>query len=171
MTIPITTPMPITGTKISTSQFGADVVTDLNAIATSLNNPWIDFSGSFGISTTGAAITKGASIYQARYKQIGKCVDYAFKVSIGAGFSPGSGDYLWPAPVQVSANSWPIIAGAAWVNDSGTALRVGSIVGVSVSSFAIFLYNITGGSLGSAGPGTAWAAGDSVLAQIRYEAT
>lgn len=170
MTVPITTTQPLTNTKVSVAGFGSLVATDLAAIGTALNSAWTDISSTFFISTDGSAVTKGASTVIARYKQIGKMVDFGFKITIGSGFAAGSGNYLFALPVTPHATGVSQICGSCWINDSGTALRVGSAVSSSATTIGLTIYNITGGSLGAAGPGTAWAANDQIIAQVRYEA-
>lgn len=146
---------------------GRDLQTLADALA-ALTGPWTDFSSSFTITASTTAPTKGAgTVYTARYNRAAKIVDYEFEITIGAGFSAGSGGYRFLLPV--AAQTAPgMCVGLLRVFDSGTAYYLASLTLQDSTHVEAIL---TGGSnvLGSAGPGTAWATGDVLRGQIRYE--
>ena len=170
MTVPITTQVPITGTPESTSTFGVPVYNDLVALAAAINNPWIDNSAGYVISTTGSATSKGNSTYTSRYKQMGKMVMTQVLITIGSTFGVGSGDYLLPLPVVANGSAVASITGPLLIQDAGTAFRPGTATGFSSTAYKIFCTGVTGGPIGSGGPGTAWGAGDQINVSLLYEA-
>jgi len=142
-----------------------DVLAD---VETALIDAWTDYSASFSISAVTTPPTKGASVYVARYKRLGKTVDYMFSVTIGAGWASGSGAYIFPLPVAARAVQQQV--GPARVFDTGTAYRYGFLEANTSTSQSRIILDSGTDFLGSAGPGTAWATGDIIVANIRYEA-
>lgn len=130
--------------------------------------PWTDFSASALVSAPGG-YAKGLTSYSARYQRNGKVTNYGFTISIntGGGFAPGAGPWSFLLPVTAQGLNG---VGSVWVNDSGTALRVGSLILASTTTAQAYLYNVPGNALDSNGPGTAWATGDVIRGFITYEA-
>lgn len=141
-----------------------DVLAD---VVLALTDEWTDYSSTFAITATTTSPTRGASAYVARYKQLGKTVDYMFSVTIAAGWSSGSGAYIFPLPVTARAANQAI--GIIRVLDAGVGYRVGFLETTTTTTGRIIL-DSGADFLGSAGPGSAWATGDAILAQLRYEA-
>jgi hypothetical protein len=159
--VPLSPVAPLPGEKITTWPQGVDTAVNPMIAA------WTDFSSSFTITAVTTNPGKGTSTYIAHYLQRGKTVDFFF--SVGVGFSSGgSGAYRFLLPV--TANASLIGMGPAWVNDTGTAFRVGVCTFVNTTHVEIYLSNITGAALGDGGPGTVWAIGDVIKASITYEA-
>lgn len=145
----------------------ASKLVTISTLLTAITDEETDYSSSFSIGATTTPPTKGASVYVARYKRIGKDVVYKFSVTIGAGWSSGSGAYIFPLPVTARAiNQDP---GVARVLDATTNYRLGFVEAISTTTCRIVLDSGTD-FLGSAGPGTAWATNDVIVAAIRYEA-
>lgn len=142
------------------------VSADPTARQDAAESAWTTYAG-FTITASTTNPAKGNSTYIARYKQIGKTVQLAFKVDIGSTFSPGSGTYSFSLPV--AANGALLAQGVAKVFDSGTANLVAAIDPVGSTTCQVTIHN-SGGSLGSAGPGTPWAGGDYIRGSITYEA-
>jgi len=153
---------PLPGEKITTWPQGVD------SAVNPLLAAWTNYSSSLVLTATTTNPTKGPSTYLAHYIQMGKVVHYYFSITIAGGFSSGSGSYRFSLPV--TANASLIGLGPAWVNDSGTALRVGTTNLIDTTHAEIYLSNITAGPLGDGGPGTVWAVGDIIKGSITYEA-
>ena len=128
---------------------------ELVALAAAINNPWIDNSAGYVISTTGSATSKGNSTYTSRYKQMGKMV---------------MTQVLLPLPVVANGSAVASITGPLLIQDAGTAFRPGTATGFSSTAYKIFCTGVTGGPIGSGGPGTAWGAGDQINVSLLYEA-
>lgn len=146
----------------------ASKLANISTLLTALTDEWTDYSSTFAISAVTTPPTKGASVYVARYKRIGKWVDYMFSVTIGAGWASGSGAYIFPLPVAARAVQQQV--GPARVFDTGTAYRYGFLEANTSTSQSRIILDSGTDFLGSAGPGTAWATGDIIVANIRYEA-
>lgn len=150
-------------------------VTTINALGNAvedMHGAWTDYSASFSIGSTGTAPTLGNSTWVAKYQQIGKTVFFQFDVTIGSTFSVGSGTYVFPVPVPASAFAKKAAVGSAWLLDSGAAYRLGLFNPVGGISQWYIQYITSAGyaEIGSAGPGSAWAAGDRITASLIYEA-
>lgn len=161
--MPISPAAPLAGEKLKAA-WAQSVDSTVNPLVAA----WTNYSSSLTITATTTNPTKGSSVYLAHYIQMGKTVHYYFSITIAGGFASGSGSYRFSLPV--TANSSLIGLGAAWVNDSGTALRVGTCNFVSTTTVEIYLSNITAGALGDGGPGTVWAVNDVIKGAITYEA-
>jgi hypothetical protein len=138
----------------------------IDDILTALTGSWTDFSASFTITASVTPPTKGNSTYTAAYVQVGKTVDYTFSVTVGSTFVAGSGDYRFLLPVTAVMGS---CIGVVRILDSGTSYYVAALT----MQNSTHLEAVKDGSatlVGSAGPGTAWATGDIIRGQIRYEA-
>lgn len=145
----------------------ASKLATVSTLLTAITDEETDYSSSFSISATITPPTKGASVYVARYKRIGKHVDYMFSITIGAGWASGSGAYIFPLPVTARAANQAL--GVARVLDATTNYRIGFVETTTTTTCRIILDSGTD-FLGSAGPGTAWATNDVIIAAIRYEA-
>jgi len=150
---------------------GADMQTISDAL-TALSSAKTDFSSSFTLTAVTVNPTKGSSTYSAAYTQVNKLVIYEFRVDIntGGGWAAGTGAYRFLTPVAASTGSISRAQGSVFINDSGTALVVGTCSFVPLDSTHLAITLASGASLGSAGPGTAWATGDHVEGSIVYEA-
>lgn len=135
---------------------------------TALTASWSDYSASFVIGAATTPPTKGSSTYSAWYRRLGHTVDYSFSITIGSGWSSGSGAYRIPLPVASVAPR--IHVGRLYVQDSGTGFLTGSLFFNSASDtyLSMITHNSTTVFLGSAGPGTAWASGDIIQGSITY---
>jgi hypothetical protein len=146
---------------------GSDLAT-MAGYLSALSGSMTDWSSSFSIGATTTAPTKGNSTYVARYNRAGKLLLFQFKVTIGSSFSAGSGTYLFALPyaARVMAEQ----SSSAYVLDSGTANypAVVTISDSSTSAVSLFLQG-SSAALGSAGPGSAWNAGDQARASMLLE--
>jgi hypothetical protein len=160
------------GTIPSFAALGKVRARDLQTLAdalTGVSGPATDFSSSFTITASTTAPTKGAgTVYTARYNRVGRWVDYFFEVTIGAGWSSGSGTYRFLLPIT-ALTSPGIDVGTMRVFDAGTAYYVAALT-IQDSTHVEAVLNGGTNVLGSAGPGTAWASTDVMRGQIRYEA-
>lgn len=139
----------------------------VSSINSALTLPYIDWSASFVLGASVTPPTKGASVYTADYRRLGGWVDFAWSVTIGAGFSAGSGTYQVPVPVTPIGNKRQV--GTVYVQDAGTALITGvSFFNGADTWLSLLLANNTGAVLGSGGPGTAWTPGDLIQGSITY---
>ena len=169
--------MPYTGT-VPTFLAGelpdADKFTEITNFMNAMSGALTDYSASFTITGSTTSPTKGSSTYSAGYRRVGKYIEYELGIVVGAGFSAGSGSYSYSVPVTASAGSFARATGAVWINDSGTALRMGVMRFNTTTALQIYMTDTASigllATLGSAGPGTAWATNDSFIAKIIYEA-
>lgn len=114
--------------------------------------------------------TIGASSVSGRYRVIGKWADVHISITIGSGFSPGSGNYTFSLPSGVVPLN----------NGAGEALGIGITRDVSVPTqhpFMAYYFSTTAVALsardsagalqvvGAAAPYT-WAAGDRITIDI-----
>lgn len=129
---------------------------------------WTDYAASLTVTASSVNPTKGNSTYAAEYTQVGKLVTFTFKINIGSTWVAGTGDYRFSLPVTADAGIRGV--GGCWINDTGTALRVGVTTLQSTTNAELYISSITGNALGAAGSGTAWATGDVISATITYEA-
>ena len=149
----------------------SDIAT-LVSLMTALTDEWTDWSSSFTIGATTTAPTMGSSVKTARYKMLGNLVIFNFSLTVttGGAWNAGSGSYNFPVPTAADSAARKYV-GSAFANDSGTALRVGVCrFDADVNNVRVFLNDGTNVALSSSGPGSAWATGDYVDAQILYEA-
>lgn len=145
-----------------------DAINALGNAMEALHAPWTDYSSAFTITAATTSPTKGNSTYNARYKQVGKSVDYGFSISIGSTFSPGAGIYFFPFPVPVNVASIVTRSGPAVILDNGVQYRTAVLNTYTTTQLAIILPN--GNFIDSTGSGTAWAGGDIIKGSISYEA-
>jgi hypothetical protein len=146
----------------------ADDQQELADILTALTTDPVDYSGTFTVTATSGGFVKGSSAYGAEYKRLGKLALVTFRVDIntGGGFAAGSGSWRFLLPVTASAASVLRATGAAWINDSGTAVLTAVCRLVTTTHAEIYVAGVTGAALGAAGPGTAWGTNDSLQASI-----
>lgn len=133
---------------------------------------WVDYSSSFTLTATTTNPTKGNSTYTAHYRRPSgsDLITVRVKLLIGSTFAAGSGTYLFLLPVAASTNSINGSAGAALVNDNGTAYV--DFIATLQDSTHVWLTRASvdlGGPLDNTGPGTAWATNDGIRFQIDYE--
>lgn len=129
-------------------------------------------SDTTSLTATSVNPTKGSSTYTFEYSKPNlDLIQVRFFISIntGGGFAAGTGAWRFLLPESASANAQSGTVGNLWVNDSGTALQVGQLIIADATHAEGYLQNITGNALGAAGPGTAWATGDTIRGTITYE--
>jgi hypothetical protein len=147
------------------TQFGNWIISGAAAAAAPPSYTWTDFSSSFTITGSVANPTLGASTFGAQHATVDKIVFYQFAFAVAAGFVPGSGQYHFNVPFPVAGNlSTPV--GSVWISDADVGYDVGSMFFISTSAMRIV--TTKAGQLSSAGPGTPWAAGDTIRASIVY---
>jgi hypothetical protein len=113
--------------------------------------------------------TLGASSLAGRYRKLGNWADIHISLTIGAGFSPGSGGYIFSLPPGMSIFN----AGASEALGYGTARDVAPsptsrtflVYYVSSTSVAMVNTDGTGALLGATAPFT-WATGDRITLHI-----
>lgn len=162
--------MPIAADYSTTKPVRAE---DLQEIIDLLNADWAAYgTDAANLTATSVNPTKGSSTYLFESCQMNSsliAVRFAITINTGGGFAAGTGAWRFAVPSAASANAQSATVGSVWVNDSGTALRVGALVFADSTHVEATIYNITGNALGAAGPGTAWATGDAVRGSITYE--
>jgi hypothetical protein len=150
-----------------------DVQAELDALSAG-RNVWVDYSASFTLTASVTPPTKGDSTYLAEYLQDhAGLIHVRIKILIGSTFVAGSGNYRFLLPVAASTNAITTYGGSMFVNDSGTAYRNGQpspVDGTSTYFLCTYMSAASAASiLGSAGTGTAWANGDSIIINMCYE--
>jgi hypothetical protein len=155
---------------------GDEIVdTWVDAVQNNIGDAWTDYSASFALTANVTNPTKGNSTYSARYRQLNDhTIVYTVRISIGSTFSAGSGIYSFSVPVASSDSGMYGAAGAAWINDSGTTIRVGTVFAASASTVQIV---IPKGTLTNGGESSnvtnsvpqTWATNDSINFTIVYE--
>lgn len=137
--------------------------------------PWVAYGTSTTIlqaSSTSPTLGAGTTwtAHYRRQSSVSTLVTARFQMTVGSGFSAGSGSYQFLLPVQASANAIAATCGAWFINDYFTAFRTGTVTIGSTGLYAELYYDgQTASPIGSAGPGTAWQTGDNVKFQIAYE--
>lgn len=130
-------------------------------------------SDTTSLTATTTNPTKGNSTYDFAYQQAGgsggKLIVARFRVVIGSTFAAGSGSYRWLLPVAASTGAIDSSVGVCRLTDNGVAIYVGAVT-LADSTHADIVKHGDANSLGSGGPGTAWATGDAVFGSITYEA-
>jgi hypothetical protein len=155
---------------------GDEIVdTWVDAVQSNVGDAWIDWSANFTITANVTNPTKGNSTYSARYRQVNDhTILYTVRISIGSTFSAGSGIYSFAVPVASADSGMYGAAGAAWINDSGTTLRVGTVLAASASTLQIIIPKGTLTNGGEASNVTSsvpqtWATNDSINFTLAYE--
>jgi hypothetical protein len=144
-----------------------ELITQIN----SLTDPdWTDYSASFTLTAATTNPTKGNSTYSARYRRPtnSDLIHYEGKITIGSTFSAGSGVYRFSLPVNASALAQANAVGQAYIFDSGTANRQGTIRLDAATYFQLYLHDSLSG-ITNTGSGTAWATGDIIAWSVYYE--
>lgn len=129
---------------------------------------WTDYSASFSVIGSTTNPTKGNSTYAAYYRLAagGDICEVAFRVTIGSTWSAGSGNYSFRLPFSPATPN--IAVGSVLILDAGTALRIAVATPSDVTGYVYCYRENSSIPLGSAGPGTAWAAGDYVTVRYSY---
>jgi hypothetical protein len=149
----------------------------LNALVNQINSltapGWVSYGTSTTVLTASTTNpTMGNSTFTADYRRAADNSDLVIArmtITIGSSFSAGSGNYRFLLPTNASTKSQNASVGTFWINDFGTAFRVGSALIGGATYVELHPHNGTGGPYGSGGPGTAWASGDVIKWQIEYE--
>lgn len=123
---------------------------------------------------TNATVGNGTVI--ARYRQVGKTIDYSLTFVLGS-TSTISGSLAFTLPVQILTTGYVAgssVVGSAFLLDSsvGTASRSGGtvfVVGTGANTVGIVADNSAPGTVAAAVPWT-WAVGDSLSVTGVYEA-
>jgi hypothetical protein len=150
----------------------AQTVENANAIVPVLTDDWVDWSSSFTVGASTTAPSLGSSTKEAYYKAVGEgfvVVQFGLRVTVGGAWNAGSGTYQFALPFPAKSHGTLPYVGVAFINDAGAVFRVGAVLVSNGDSYATVYYDGSGGALGSSGPGTAWATGDSVLAEVLYK--
>jgi hypothetical protein len=141
---------------------------DLLAITSLLDDAWSTWT------PTLTNLTLGSGVIVARYKQIGRRVDYRFRFTLGAGSAVGTSPrFTLPvapiaSPAYVTFND-PL--GDGQLADTGTANRRASVHMSSGSTVEIYSYSTTGvlTVITATVPHT-WASTDVIAISGTYEA-
>ncbi|MFF5228456.1 hypothetical protein [Dactylosporangium sp. NPDC000521] len=110
----------------------------------------------------------GASTWAAAYLLSAGQVHVRFNLTVGAGFTAGTGAYRILLPFAASAAAIAAEVGQAFMDDFGAALRTGSVIAADSTHVEIYRESSTA-AIGSAGPGSAWATGDRIKLRYSYE--
>lgn len=158
MTSPVSIPA---GHKLLAADF--DAYENLTAVWTT-NNPTIS------ASTTPPNM--GTNTPLGRYRRVGRTVDFEFSLTVastGGTWNVGSGDWLVTLPYPALTQAIEGFPGTGWAFDTSAGLFRTYVFAVyfANANFASFLID-AGGRVGSAGPGTAWSAGDIIGGYIKY---
>jgi hypothetical protein len=126
---------------------------------------WTDYSSSLAwTATTTNPVLNNGSI-AARYKQVGKTVEYAFAITMGSSTTYGSGPWLISMPVAPLNTN--LVTGEAFLLHTTAASRVPAVATMSGTNQLIF-YGPTGGQVAAAVPFT-WTSGMALRGHVRYE--
>ena len=147
------------------------VAADVDALMVAERAAWTTYAPTLTGSTTSPT---GWTATYARYRQRGKTVQVRVKLTAGAGFTAGSGNYVISLPVAAHADMVlyePLQGLAKAQYASGQTLApLLPIMGSTTSSVLLAYPSTGGGYLGSTGPGTAWAVGGTLSLTVTYEA-
>lgn len=150
--------------------FGSDLQT-LADIATAVTAAWTTWS------PTLTNLTQGSGTVIAKYRRLGKTVNFSFRFIYGAGSAVGTEPAFTlpatPAAGYVSALFDDIPIGYGRILDSGTTLRPAEVFVFSGSTATIRYVEPTNNNMvaiNSTTPWT-WAAGDSLVVSGTYETT
>jgi hypothetical protein len=102
---------------------------------------WVSYTPALTASTTSPTI--GSSVWDAAYCKIGKTVHVRIKLTIGAGFSAGSGAYIFSLPVAPKTSTEYCTAGL--YTDASTS-NIYRLTGLTNSSVITRSYYGDGGS-------------------------
>jgi hypothetical protein len=156
-----TTPRTWVASEFVTAAF---MNTEVRDALTGLQAAWTAYTPALTASTTNP--TQGNSTYTGSYMQMGKTVFYRVLITLGSTFNVGSGNYLISLP---SASAWGIneLQGSGAVANSST---IKAIVPVLSTSTTFVIYRISNeAQVGSAGPGAAWATGNTISIVGTYQ--
>lgn len=141
---------------------------DINVI---LQPGWTDYSAAFVLAASGSAPTKGATTYFARYRRVpdADSVFVQIKVTIGAGFAPGSGNFWFPLPASlpVSGGAASGFLGPVYILDAGT--RHYTAIARPVSTTHLEVYRDDNASGIGSGVPVVWATGDIIDICFEYQ--
>lgn len=155
------------GDRVGLIKFGSDWVI-VTAFAAVELGAWIDYSSTFSLTGSGGAATKGNSVYEAQYMWLNRSlVRVRIRVDFGSTFVQGSGVVALSVPVGMSTQAVRAECGSWWLNDSGVALRAGTVVGRSGGAF-VEMY-ADGGLAAMSFGGTPFDNLDNLRATIQYE--
>lgn len=145
---------------------GIVLASDINAF---YQYAWTDYGSVTTILTASTTNpTLGNSVWKAAYYATPDLVHIRFNITIGTTFSAGSGNYRILLPVAASVDAISASTGVAFIDDFGTAQRVAVLIATSSTKIEMFRDSVSS-SIGSGGPGTAWATSDRVSATYTYE--
>lgn len=158
--------VPSAGRKLRASEL-LEMVTQINALTSSA---WTSY-GAAGTILTAVTVnpTLGNTVWSAKYRQPpgSDVIDFRMSFTIGSTFVAGTGEYLFLLPAAASADAVLGTTGAMFLDDNGTALRIGSSIIFDPTHLKVYRESSTA-SIGSGGPGTAWATGDRIKLSGRY---
>lgn len=144
----------------------ADKFTEVSNALTALTAAWTTWT------PTLANLTLGSGTVTARYRRLGKTVDFHFKFVLGSGSAVGTQPtFTLPATPHSSYGLFQDAVGTADFADAGTANRRGIVWVFSGSTAIIYALSTTGvqTDVTSTSPHT-WASGDSISVSGTYEA-
>lgn len=137
-------------------------------VDTLLNRAWTPYAPLlYGSSVD--PVLGGAGVIRASYCKLGRMVDVRATVQWAAGANPGAGAYTLSLPVAC-AWTWGDQIGTATLVDSDTRNHTATARLAASGTFAYFVADAATADVGAAIP-FAWAAGDVLTMQLRYEAT
>lgn len=158
--------VPSAGRKLRASEL-LEMVTQINALT---STSWTSYGAAGTIITSATTSpTLGNTTWSAKYRQPAgsDVIDFRMSFTIGSTFVAGSGEYLFLLPVAASADAVLGTTGAMFLDDNGTALRVGTAIIFDTTHLKVYRESSTA-SIGNGGPGTAWATGDRIKISGRY---
>lgn len=117
----------------------ADKFTELSNLGLALTGAWTTWT------PTLTNLTKGNGTVVARYRQIGKTLDYFFRFTLGSTSAVGtSPQFTFPATLSSSYGGSGDLMGQVLLTDTGTANRFGSVLYGSSTTGLIYSYSTTG---------------------------
>lgn len=147
---------------------GIVLASDINELA---DSAWTSY-GSAGTIVTAVTTspTLGTSTWSAAYLATTDLVIVRFSITINttAPWNAGSGAYLILLPFAASTGSISGSVGSAWMDDFGTAPRIGAVYAASSTTVSVWR-DSTSAAIGSGGPGSAWATNDKLALTYAYE--
>jgi hypothetical protein len=115
------------GDRVGLVRFGTDWVV-VGTFAAVQIGTYIDYSSTFTLNGSTGAPTQGTSVYLAEYMWLNRQrIRVRIRVDFLTGFVQGSGVFLASLPFAATATSMVAEVGQFWLNDSGVAIRGGTV--------------------------------------------
>ncbi len=109
----------------------------------------------------------GSAVLGARYTLIGKTCHFKIGLNMGGTTTYGVGNYLFTLPETAASVFASSALGSVWMVDSGTTIRIGTVVRANTTQILMVPDN-TGGFVGASNP-FVWADNDQLYIEGTYE--